>query len=895
MRRHMNRRTEAQAGRISRCDSEKQFDFNPNWHVRSLYSVCALIVCSMFATYGCDAKSPATPGNAGSPAADTPTSTGLSSEKPSIEVADSAKPSQGSLPPPATPTSAQIAKWGIKEYQPLQLLTCSDGFEDAFVQCMAITPDGKQFVLGGSKLTLWNASDSQPAIDLLEKYKNDDVERPILSVGISPEGDRLAVGDSNGRLRVWNMNDQSEAFTIPAHDGRLTQLSFSPDSKTLATTSYSGEVRLWQATDGKTIKSLKVDDQEISRLVFLSENLLACAGREASIWNIESGEKVTSMTTGYVIGPALGLSNDRHWLAFADSESKTQLWDVEKGAATGTTPLGSAAQWIEFSQDGKQIATYAGDSTIRIWDAATRNIVQAIDADGDRTVALKWLPKSHALVVASERGRVRIWGTPETATSLGIQPLQQPKVASSADAEKKSLTPAQFLQIIDVRSFPRLPDAMPGFNFAGMDTYNTPSTQQDAELFYRYYLGKASWTELAGSDPMQPGLNFRKDGCQLNVSMSPASPPTPGRDGDLQVSLQFAGNYDVRWLPKIAPTESQSSYASFSTAGYRTKESLTDVEAAILKQFHEAGWTAYSRLASSSSEEPRSRTISMLQGGSELTVSIGYPADSTDELYVQTSVHVSNKSLPIPADAGWIEFESSNDIQLVANTKMDIKQTIEFYDRQMALEGWLAREAGRHIEDEKGWLPFIRGQQDVLIRLVSQPDHTTRIIVGEAESLSWQLASAPVVDATSEKAGIEAADFKLPKGATAVKYDVDQKQIQFELPGVTPPKFAETFRKQMEELEWKQDGTGVQSDEYVFLTFIKEEAEIQLRARAEEKKTTVIIDSDGLLWTKPLPTPAARISYETWLRRNHKQASLEYLDEFVEAMHKIPADDGKGK
>ncbi|MFN0195862.1 MAG: WD40 repeat domain-containing protein [Planctomycetaceae bacterium] len=858
-----------------------------------------LIVLAALVANGCDSDSSVVPSKVDSPAGGAPTvnsqpdSTGSSATQPASELGDSGKTSTKSSPPPATPSDAQVAKWGIENNEPLQLLTCDDDFSDSFLQCMAITPDGKQFVLGGSQLTLWNATDSEPKINLLGKYKDDEVERPILSVAITSDGEHLAAGDQNGKLRVWKLSDQSEVYAIQAHDARLTQIAFTPDSKTMATTSYAGEVRLWESTDGKEIKSLKVDDQEISRLVFLSDTLLATSGREAGIWNIESGEKVTAMTTGYVIGPALGLSNDRRLLAFADSESKTQLWDVEKGKATAI--LGAAAKWIEFSRDNKLIATYSGDSTIRIWNAATRQIVQVIDADGDRTVALKWLPESNALVVASERGRIRIWGTAATATTLAIQPIQQPELETIATDSRRSMNPAQFKQVVDVRSFPRLPEAVAGWSYGGMDAYNTPASQSEAELFYRYYLGKAGWTEIAENDPLQPGLNFQKTGCRLNVSLSPATTSTPGLEGDLQVSLRFVGNYDVRWLPKISPIESNSTLGSFSLVSYRTQKALTDVEVAILKKFHEAGWTAYTRLAASSTEDPRSRTISMLQGASELTVSIGYPADSTDEVIVQTSINVSNKSLPIPADSGWIEFDSSTDLQMVAHTKMDLKQTVEFYDKQMAWEGWLARDAGRHIEDDKGWLAYLRGQQDVLIRLVSLPDGKTRILVGEAESSSWQLEEPKVADAAAAQAGIEAADFKLPKGATAVSFDVDQKQIQYELSSTTPPKLGELFIKQMKDLEWTQDGAGVQSDEYVFLTFTKDDVEIQLRARAKDKKSTVMIDGDGLLWSKPLPTAAVRISYETWLRRNHKNASLDDLDEFAKAMHEIPADAGKNK
>ena len=129
------------------------------------------------------------------------------------------------------------------------------------------------------------------------------------------------------------------------------------------------------------------------------------------------------------------------------------------------------------------------------------------------------------------------------------------------------------------------------------------------------------------------------------------------------------------------------------TRSYRIEP--TEVEAAILKQFHELGWTAYTRLSSSYIEDPKSRSISMLQGGSVLTVFLGHPSDAANEVFVQTTVNISNKTLPIPPDSGWIEFDNSTDLQMVVNTKMDLKRTVEFYDKEMAAEGWLARDAGR--------------------------------------------------------------------------------------------------------------------------------------------------------------------------------------------------------
>lgn len=859
----------------------------------------AWMIVFALAAIGCGGNSPpgeintAGGGRTNSPPTD-------STQNPTSEGKEptSAQAGQGGTPEAATaaapkPTAEQIAKWKVVSHQPLQLLTCYDGFGDGLVQSLAISPDGKQFVLGGVRLTLWKTAESKPTIDLIENIKEDELERPIRSVAISPNGTWLAAGDQKGTLRIWTISDQAKAQELKAHDGRLTQLAFSPDSQKLATTSYSGEVIIWQTSDGKKLNSFKAGDSELAQLLFLTDNLLACAGPEASIWNIETGKKESTLTIGHVTNGALGLSPDRHWLAFNDDNSKLQLWDVEKAAPAATKLNGTTGDVIEYSQDGKWLATFSNYSEITIRDAATGNIVQVIDADGDRTAALKWLPTSHALLVASERGRVRIWGTPEAAKVVGIEPLTKPDLKPLAAGTKKALSSAQLLQIMDIRSFPRLPGAVPMMSQVSSAYYTAPkTTSADAELFYRYYLHEAGWTEMP-ANPIQPGLQFQKEGCQFNVSLSPSS--EPGHAADLQVGLTFAGNYDVRWLPQVSPTDSKNSYSGFSMQSYRTKAPMTEVEVSMLKQFHKAGWTGYTRLSSAYAEQPDSRSISMLQGGSVLTISIGYPADSTDELYVQTNVNVSNKSLPIPADSGWIEFDASTDLQAVINTTLDLKQATEFFDTEMAAEGWLAREAGRRIQEKQIWLPYIRGQQDISLLLRPLPDGKTQIIVGKAPDTSWQLRKPKKADSEKEELGIEAADLQLPKGATAIKFDVDEKNIEFEISGITPPKLAEQFAKQMAALEWERSKSGVVSDEYTMATFTKGKAEISMRIRADGKKTTVMIGDDGILWTKPLPTAPVRISYETWLHRGNKPATLDLIDEFAAEMKKIPGGAGKSQ
>jgi hypothetical protein len=128
----------------------------------------------------------------------------------------------------------------------------------------------------------------------------------------------------------------------------------------------------------------------------------------------------------------------------------------------------------------------------------------------------------------------------------------------------------------------------------------------------------------------------------------------------------------------------------------------------------------------------------------------------------------------------------------------------------------------------------------------------------------------------------------VPTGAKAVKFAVDAQQIQFEMADTTPPKLGEQIAATMASAGWKRTDSSFTSDEYVLMSFEKGKAEVQLRARAAAQRTAATISGDGLLWNKPLPVAAVPISYETWLRRNRKDASLDLLDEFAAEMRKIP-------
>ena len=249
-----------------------------------------------------------------------------------------------------------------------------------------------------------------------------------------------------------------------------------------------------------------------------------------------------------------------------------------------------------------------------------------------------------------------------------------------------------------------------------------------------------------------------------------------------------------------------------------------------------------------------------------------------------------------PADSGWIEYDwSASEPEMVANTKMSLEETVDFYDAQMRREGWIAREDNRHIDKKgKAWLPFIRGGQDVVVRLMRLSDGEfenggTRIIVGGPDRSSWQLAEVEPIDSKILQDGIEAEDIQLPKDATDIDYNIDEKEIKFSVAGSSPKELLTSYLEQFAEKGWQKEYVGISDDDYSHFSIKKGKAELSFRARRTETITELSISGKGLLWSKPLSATPKRVSYGLWLIRHRHPASLNRLDEFWKEMRALPA------
>lgn len=158
-------------------------------------------------------------------------------------------------------------------------------------------------------------------------------EGGVTAVAASPDGQLLATGGRDGRLRIWEARTRLLRADWQGHrPGPINSLEFSPDSRILASVADDHPVRLWKAASGEALRPL-VGSQD---------------------WNAD-----------------VAFSPDGRWIAAGGADCKVRVWSMV--AETGPVVLEghrSTIKGIIFSKFGGLLSS-SDDGEIRAWSTST--------------------------------------------------------------------------------------------------------------------------------------------------------------------------------------------------------------------------------------------------------------------------------------------------------------------------------------------------------------------------------------------------------------------------------------------------------------------------------------------------------------------------------------------
>ena len=210
------------------------------------------------------------------------------------------------------------------------------------------------------------------------------ISKFILSLAFTPDSRTLIVGCVGGTVLLDAQSGQPRGFLQQA--SAADQLAVSPDGKALAIGYRDGwpgdgeGFRLWDLTTAKPIGPFH-PIADFRQVTFMDQGrtvLVATVGAtRLHVFDRETGRRsAAALPPSDVVtnfwGTNIAARSRDAVFAFRSSAGTIEQWDAAAGGAVGEPMVHPCPVWrMQYSPDGRLLATVCGDNSVRLWDSAT--------------------------------------------------------------------------------------------------------------------------------------------------------------------------------------------------------------------------------------------------------------------------------------------------------------------------------------------------------------------------------------------------------------------------------------------------------------------------------------------------------------------------------------------
>jgi WD40 repeat protein/DNA-binding SARP family transcriptional activator len=292
------------------------------------------------------------------------------------------------------------------------------GRASAAVEALAFGPDASTLASAAADGTVavWDV----PAASLRETFTGHEAQAqgPVFS----PDGATLYAGGQDGTVIAWDALGERRLgrpfrFDPVARAGEGDQppvndaagaTAVSPNSALFVTAPAPGHVTVWRARDQKVVGELRGPTGGIIAFAFSHDGrLVAAVGSGLVVWNVAERRIVKVLPPGPHGASAVAFSPDDRLIASA-SNGQLLVYALPSGRLVGRELVQGTMDDVDFSSDGRLVATAGLAGQIYVWNVQRRAPVRTID-QGDWIESLRFRPRTETIAAGDQSGNVDFW------------------------------------------------------------------------------------------------------------------------------------------------------------------------------------------------------------------------------------------------------------------------------------------------------------------------------------------------------------------------------------------------------------------------------------------------------------------------------------------------------
>jgi len=267
----------------------------------------------------------------------------------------------------------------------------------------------------------------------------------VSALSFSPDGTRLAVGDEDGVIRLWNWRSAGRETDLHGHTGPIRVLRFDRSDSRLISGSEDRSLRIWRLSDGREIgKCLGHTGWVTDLAVSPDDQWIYSQADESSVraWSMVT-EDIRTLDGYYGWRPVVAISpNGRLFLSGVRSAGRQirvhagqiVVHDTPTGAERYTIDCPIGANVVAFSPDSRHIAIGPDNdaTTVGVYDALDGRRIATLGSHRASINVVAFSSDGSMLAVGA--GTIRLW-----ANLLG-----DPVVAADVEQNEAGVTSAAF-------------------------------------------------------------------------------------------------------------------------------------------------------------------------------------------------------------------------------------------------------------------------------------------------------------------------------------------------------------------------------------------------------------------------------------------------------------------